>query len=68
MSLALRLGSEQVTRRFDFLPRCDCFLFWDWPCRTASVVPMMAGHAAIDVMIPSTMINEVEFNVLHDIL
>ena len=47
-----------MTRRFDFFPRCASRLFCVWPCRTASVVPMIAGHAAIDVIIPRTILKE----------
>lgn len=28
-------------------PRCSSREFCRWPCRTASVVPIIAGHAAI---------------------
>lgn len=28
-------------------PRCSSRSFCRWPCRTASVVPIIAGHAAI---------------------
>ena len=42
--------------RFVLVPRCFSRAFCAWPCRTASVVPMMAGQAAMDVRIPSTML------------
>ena len=45
----------QVATRFVFCPRCFSFAFLFCPERTASVVPMMAGHAAIAVKSPKTM-------------
>lgn len=41
--------------RFVFCPRCFSLAFLFCPERTASVVPMMAGHAAIAVRSPKTM-------------
>ncbi len=45
-----------MTWRFDFLPRCDCLEFCFWPCSTAWTVPIIAGQAAIDVIIPRTIV------------
>ena len=45
-----------VATRCVFWPRCCSLLFCAWPWRTASVVPMMAGHAAMAVRIPRTML------------
>lgn len=41
--------------RLVFCPRCFSFAFLFCPERTASVVPMMAGHAAIAVKSPRTI-------------
>lgn len=46
---------EQFTIKFDFCPRCFSFAFFFCPCLTASVVPMMAGHAAMAVKRPRTI-------------
>jgi hypothetical protein len=46
---------EHETTRFVFAPRCCSLALLRWPWRTASVVPMMAGQAAIAVMIPKTI-------------
>jgi hypothetical protein len=56
ISRAFRDGSEQDTERFAFRLLCFSRAFCFWPDRTASVVPMMAGQAAMDVRIPSTML------------
>lgn len=42
---SLRWRSETV--RLVLRPRCSSREFCRWPCRTASVVPIIAGHAAI---------------------
>jgi hypothetical protein len=49
------VAREHATARFVFNPRCFSRAFCLWPWRTASVVPIMAGHAAIAVRIPSTI-------------
>ena len=46
-----------VATRLVFCPRCFSFAFLFCPERTASVVPMMAGHAAIAVKSPKTMMD-----------
>lgn len=46
ISLPARVRVEQFTTRFVLRPRCFSRAFCLWPCRTASVVPMMAGQAA----------------------
>ena len=46
---------EHDAMRLAFWPRCLSFALFLCPCRTASVVPMMAGHAAIEVRIPKTI-------------
>lgn len=56
ISRALRDGSLHVTSRFAFRLRCFSRVFCFWPWWTASVVPMMAGHAAMDVMIPKGIV------------
>lgn len=45
----------QDTIRLDFWPRCFSFALFLCPWRTASVVPMIAGQAAIAVKRPSTI-------------
>ncbi len=47
------LGQE--TMRFDFRPRCLSLAFFLCPWRTASVVPIIAGQAAIAVKSPNTI-------------
>lgn len=59
ISRALLDGSKQETCIFDFRPLCDCLAFCRWPCRTASVVPMIDGQAAIDVRMPKTIADKV---------
>lgn len=45
----------QDTIRLDFWPRCFSFALFLCPWRTASVVPMIAGQAAIAVKSPNTI-------------
>jgi hypothetical protein len=51
---------EHEIERFVLRPRCFSRALCLWPWRTASVVPMIAGQAAIAVRIPSTMANKFE--------
>lgn len=57
-SLAWRELTSQLTTRLDLSPRCLSLAFCFCPCITASFVPTMAGHAAIAVRMPRTMIYE----------
>ena len=56
ISLAFREGSLHVTSKFAFRLLCCSREFCFLPCCTASVVPMMAGQAAMEVMIPRGMV------------
>jgi hypothetical protein len=49
---------EHETERFVLSPRCFSRALCLWPWRTASVVPMIAGQAAMAVRIPSTIADD----------
>jgi hypothetical protein len=53
----------QEMMRFDFTPLCFSFAFVLCPWRTASVVPTIAGQAAIAVSSPRTMVSWLLFGV-----
>lgn len=57
ISRAFRDGSLHVTSRFAFRLLCCSREFCFLPCWTASVVPMMAGQAAMEVIIPRGMMD-----------
>jgi hypothetical protein len=50
------VAREHTTERLVFSPRCFSLAFCLWPWRTASVVPIIAGQAAIAVKMPSTIV------------